>query len=315
MNRRIMFDYIEKNLNFLAYRIESRSKFNLQEFNIFSESFYRELLNILYDYSLKNLNQINQNFPGVDLIDENNKILIQISSTCNKQKIENSLSKKELINYKDYKFIFLSISKSGDNLKNKQINNPYNLIFEPNEDILDIQSILNIILYSDINKINKLYNLIKEESQKEINDIKLPSNLTKVINVLSNEISKANDKIEVEFVIEDKINYNKLYKVREIIENYANYSNILVNIYNEFDLEGKNVSFFVINKIKNEYNKLKLEENDNNKLFYNLIDKIIEIVIKSKNYKELTIEELEDSVKILVVDTFMRCKIFEKPRY
>lgn len=315
MNRSIMFDYIEKNLNFLAYRIESRSKFNLQEFNIFSESFYRELLNILYDYSLKNLNQINQNFPGVDLIDENNKILIQISSTCNKQKIENSLSKKELINYKDYKFIFLSISKSGDNLKNKQINNPYNLIFEPNEDILDIQSILNIILYSDINKINKLYNLIKEESQKEINDIKLPSNLTKVINVLSNEISKANDKIEVEFVIEDKINYNKLYKVREIIEDYANYSNILVNIYNEFDLEGKNVSFFVINKIKNEYNKLKLEENDNNKLFYNLIDKIIEIVIKSKNYKELTIEELEDSVKILVVDTFMRCKIFEKPRY
>ena len=306
MNRRIMFDYIEKNLNFLAYRIESRSKFNLQEFNIFSESFYRELLNILYDYSLKNLNQINQNFPGVDLIDENNKILIQISSTCNKQKIENSLSKKELIKYKDYKFIFLSISKSGDNLKNKQINNPYNLMFEPNEDILDIQSILNIILYSDINKINKLYNLIKEESQKEIDDNKLPSNLTKVINVLSNEISKANDKIEVEFVIEDKINYNKLYKVREVIEDYANYSNILVNIYNEFDLEGKNVSFFVINKIKNEYNKLKLEENDNNKLFYNLID---------KNYKELTIEELEDSVKILVVDTFMRCKIFEKPRY
>lgn len=315
MNRRIMFDYIEKNLNFLAYRIESRSKFNLQEFNIFSESFYRELLNILYDYSLKNLNQINQNFPGVDLIDENNKILIQISSTCNKQKIENSLSKKELIKYKDYKFIFLSISKSGDNLKNKQINNPYNLMFEPNEDILDIQSILNIILYSDINKINKLYNLIKEESQKEIDDNKLPSNLTKVINVLSNEISKANDKIEVEFVIEDKINYNKLYKVREVIEDYANYSNILVNIYNEFDLEGKNVSFFVINKIKNEYNKLKLEENDNNKLFYNLIDKIIEIVINSKNYKELTIEELEDSVKILVVDTFMRCKIFEKPRY
>lgn len=310
-----MFDYIEKNLNFLAYRIESRSKFNLQEFNIFSESFYRELLNILYDYSLKNLNQINQNFPGVDLIDENNKILIQISSTCNKQKIENSLSKKELIKYKDYKFIFLSISKSGDNLKNKQINNPYNLMFEPNEDILDIQSILNIILYSDINKINKLYNLIKEESQKEIDDNKLPSNLTKVINVLSNEISKANDKIEVEFVIEDKINYNKLYKVREVIEDYANYSNILVNIYNEFDLEGKNVSFFVINKIKNEYNKLKLEENDNNKLFYNLIDKIIEIVINSKNYKELTIEELEDSVKILVVDTFMRCKIFEKPRY
>ena len=285
-----MFDYIEKNLNFLAYRIESRSKFNLQEFNIFSESFYRELLNILYDYSLKNLNQINQNFPGVDLIDENNKILIQISSTCNKQKIENSLSKKELIKYKDYKFIFLSISKSGDNLKNKQINNPYNLMFEPNEDILDIQSILNIILYSDINKINKLYNLIKEESQKEIDDNKLPSNLTKVINVLSNEISKANDKIEVEFVIEDKINYNKLYKVREVIEDYANYSNILVNIYNEFDLEGKNVSFFVINKIKNEYNKLKLEENDNNKLFYNLIDKIIEIVINSKNCKELTIE-------------------------
>ncbi|MCD5414126.1 MAG: hypothetical protein LR001_03850 [Clostridiales bacterium] len=37
------------------------------------------------------------------------------------------------------------------------------------------------------------------------------------------------------------------------------------------------------------------------------------IVITSKNYVEITFEELEMYTGILVVDAFIRCKIFENP--
>ena len=40
---------------------------------------------------------------------------------------------------------------------------------------------------------------------------------------------------------------------------------------------------------------------------------IMKIIEESANYKKLPFEELEMCVDILVVDAFMRCKIFENP--
>lgn len=107
MNRSKYFDYIEDKINFLSYRIKNRGKINLLDLNIHSETFFAEMLNKVLDLKLKNMNAIKQNVEGIDLIDEENKVIAQVSSTYTKTKIENSLKKDIIKQYSDYRFIFV----------------------------------------------------------------------------------------------------------------------------------------------------------------------------------------------------------------
>lgn len=71
------------------------------------------------------MNRFNPNVEAIDLIDTENKILYQVSSTATKQKIENSLSKETCANYSGYSFKFVSISKDAVSLRDTTYKNPY----------------------------------------------------------------------------------------------------------------------------------------------------------------------------------------------
>ena len=316
MNRTRYYNYIEEKLNFLAYRIETRGKVNLLDLNIHSETFFAELFNILYDYNLVNLNCIKQNAEGIDLIDTKNKIVIQVSATCTKEKIENSLNKGIYLFYKDYNFKFISISKEVSNkLRITKFENPYNLIFNSQEDILDSTTLLRYILNLEIDKQKILFEFIKKELGEEISTVKVDSNLAEIINVLAKEdLDLKNTKINTTtFVIEDKINYNNLNGVRELINDYKIFNVKLDQKYAEFDREGINKSTSILQIIRRQYIKLRNEKKDSEEIFYGVVENIIKIIEESSNYRVLPFEELEMCVDILVVDAFMRCKIFENP--
>jgi len=103
MNRSKYFDDAEEKLSVLATRLEIRSGLNILNLHLHSETFYSNLLNLLFDWDLHNLNAIDKNAPGIDLIDTQNKIVAQVSSTATKQKIESALS-KDLSKYQGYSF-------------------------------------------------------------------------------------------------------------------------------------------------------------------------------------------------------------------
>ena len=109
MYRSLYFNYIEERINFLSYRIERRGKINLLDLNIYSETFFADMINMLLGYELENANVIKQNVEGIDLIDHVNKVVAQVSATNTKQKIENSLKKEIIKKYKGYRFIFIPI--------------------------------------------------------------------------------------------------------------------------------------------------------------------------------------------------------------
>ncbi|MCD7817883.1 MAG: SMEK domain-containing protein [Lachnospiraceae bacterium] len=152
MNRSWYYNYIEGKLNTLSVRISRRNKQNLTELNIHAESFFAELMNHLLGYHLQNLNRMKRNMSGIDLIDEDNKVIMQVSATCTRQKIEHSLARDILQDYSGYHFCFIAISGEADNLRTKSYQNPYNVTFTPKTDIYDIQSLLDIVLYMDIHK-------------------------------------------------------------------------------------------------------------------------------------------------------------------
>lgn len=316
MNRTRYYNYIEEKLNFLAYRIEKRGKINLLDLNIHSEAFFAELFNILYNYNLVNLNSIKQNVEGIDLVDTKNKVIIQVSATCTKEKIENSLNKVIYLFYQGYNFKFISISKEVSNkLRITEFENPYNLIFDSQKDILDSTTLLRYILNLEIDKQKILFEFIKKELGEEISTVKVDSNLAEIINVLAEEdLDLKNTKINTTaFVIEDKINYNDLNGVRELINDYKIFSVKLDQKYTEFDREGINRSTSILQIIRRQYIKLRNEKKDSEEVFYGVVENIMKIIEESSNYRVLPFEELEMCVDILVVDAFMRCKIFENP--
>lgn len=315
MNRTEYFNYIEEKLNILSYRIKNRGKINLLDLNIHSETFFAELMNYLLGYSLKNINPIKQNMEGIDLIDEKNRIIAQVSSTCTKQKIENSLNKAIFEKYACFKFIFIAVVGNADTLRTVTYKNPYKAMFSTADNIYDIKSLLNIALNLNIAKQRKLYEFIRDELGNNIDIVKMDSNLAVVINLLSQEnLSDIVESPEINsFEITRKIEFNDLMPVKETIDDYKIFYSKLDEKYKEFDKQGVNKSFSVLSVIRNIYNKLAGEISEPQELFYTIMDNVIELIKNSKNYIEIPYEELEICVSILVVDAFIRCKIFKNP--
>lgn len=315
MNRSNYFNYIHEKISILAYRIEKRGKINLLDLNIYSETFFAEMMNMLLNYQLKNLNIIKQNVEGIDLLDEKNKIIAQVSSTCTKQKIEVSLSKDIFKQYCGYRFKFVSISKNADNMRKATFRNPHKVLFDPSDDIIDFTSIHNIVLSMDIIQQKTFFEFIKSELGNEIDIIKVDSNLATIINILSAEnLSTVIESPEVNsFEINKKIEFNNLSSVQNAIDEYKVYYSKLDEKYTEFDKQGANKSLSVFRVIKSQYTRLSADGKESHELFFAIIDRVIDIIVKSKNYIEMPYEELEMCVYILVVDAFIRCKIFVNP--
>ena len=316
MNRTNYFNYIEEKLNTLAYRIEKRSKLNFLELNIHSENFFARLCNIIFDLELKNLNFSYQNIDGIDLIDHKNKVVVQVSSTCTKAKIESSLSKNVYTKYKDYSYKFMSISKNAStSLKNNTFQNPYSMKFDPKQDIWDIELLLKKILNQTVSKQRGLYDFIKVELGQDVDCVKIESNLAKVINILAEEtldVNAASPEIN-SFAIEDKISFNDLKDAKDIIDDYKIFYHRLDEIYSEFDKEGKNKSFSVLQEIRRQYTELNRLDKTPTDIFYEIINCVMKVIIESSNYIKMPKEELQMCVDILVVDAFIRCKIFKNP--
>ncbi|MCL7931535.1 ABC-three component system protein [Halomonas llamarensis] len=314
MNRTLYYNYIDEKLHALALRIDTNGKLNMLHLHMHSESFYLHFLNLLYGYMLENLNKSLQNVEAIDLIDYKNKIIIQVSATSTKSKVESALSKDIIEKFPSFKFMFLSISKAASSLRKTNFKNPHGISFSPASDILDLRSILDEILQKQVVAQKEVYELIKDELGNEIDVVKLDSNLAMIINILAKE--KWNDDCHEEpahkFEIDRKILHNQLEKAKCLIEEYSLYHVKVDSKFAEFDSMGSNKSRSVLAKIKREYIKAK-DFRSPDDVFFAVIDVLKDKIIESANYSQIPIDELELCIDILVVDAFIRCKIMESP--
>jgi len=314
MNRVNYFNYCEERLHVLAYRIEGRGKLNFLELNLHSENFYLHLFNAMFGWNLENLNAVKQNSEAIDLIDKIGRIIIQVSATSTKAKVDSAL-KKDLSSYAGYSFKFILIAKDATQLRDKTYANPHKLIFTPGDDIHDVPSILRVFNTLDIDKQRTVYELIKKELGEEVSPQKVESNLATVIHILSKEDLNRDDTSGFRadpFEIDRKIEENELKRAKAIIEDYKTHHSRVDRIYSEFNLQGVNKSVSVLDSIRRDYlvNQAQCSDDD---LFFKIIECVVDRVQKSSNYTPIPIDELELCVNILVVDAFIRCKIFKNP--
>jgi hypothetical protein len=79
-----------------------------------------------------------------------------------------------------------------------------------------------------------------------------------------------------------------------------------------FDKQGVNKSLSILNGIRRIYLGLS-DQCSPDERFFSIISQVAQKIRASANYKSIPEEELELCVEILVVDAFIRCKIFKNP--
>ena len=314
MNRLVYWNCCEEKLSFLAYRIEVRAKKNILDLNIHAEDFYERFLNLLFGYSLKNMNALVSNNPGLDLEDEHQKLVVQVSSTASKEKVESALS-KNLASYTGWRFNFVSISKDASRLRELIYKNPHSLAFTPSSDIHDVLSLLDKIKSLSSNEMRKIYYFLKDELDTSDQDEPSESNLAALINILAKEgvELKKSGSIKEVFSVENKITLNNLQEARVIIDQFKVLHPKISNIYSVFDSEGQNRSASVLVWMQHCYLRLSKKYSGDD-LFFEVIQESVSYIKGSANYQAIPAEELLTWVSALVVDAFIRCKIFKNPK-
>lgn len=310
------FDLCIRKLAVLAHEVELRSSVNILDLNIYCEDFFARLLNLLFGHSLTNMNAIQQNAEGIDLIDEANKVILQVSSTATQGKVQSAMSHSKMKSYTGYKFRFVSISKDASDLKKKSFQNPNGLIFSASDDIIDLKTISAVLLHESPRRQQQIYSFLSDELSQ--GDPLPPSetNIAALIDILGNEDLRYESQsgAPVPFGVEDKIEFNNLDVASEFIESYAMYQPRIDKLYASFDVLGKNRSTSVLGMFHATYLRLKRSGGNNDDLFFEIIESIMETVKCSSNYSPISAEELELCIQILAVDAFVRCRIFKNPK-
>jgi glutamine synthetase type III len=135
----------------------------------------------------------------------------------------------------------------------------------------------------------------------------------KIIDNSVNEYSNAPN-------IQDKISYNNVNVYKSIIEEYALYNSHLNKLYKEIEEQGSTKKEIILQNIRTLYLKEKarksIEEIRNNAdgIIENIKNKLWENIEHNENSFELSIEVIEISLLVILVDAFMRCKILEEPK-
>ena len=133
-------------LSYIRSQVELSAPNNFTDINIYAENFYRDFLNLIFGYSLANINILEPNAAAIDLGDLDEGISFQVTSTSDLKKVKNTISKfnaKDLHTKYD-KLIVINITKKKS-YKSQLLGDPKKLQINPKEHVWDVSDLLGEI--------------------------------------------------------------------------------------------------------------------------------------------------------------------------
>lgn len=120
-NRQQAFNNISRELAIGIQDIKQRQAIQDYSLNIHAENFFRDVFNWVYDCHFENANFQSANAACIDLLDTQQKLAYQITSTTSKEKIANTLQALAKPEYQGYEIrMFYLLAKPTLSVKNKQ---------------------------------------------------------------------------------------------------------------------------------------------------------------------------------------------------
>lgn len=311
MKSHILLREIISYLSYLESKVTLSNSINLTDVNIHAENFYCNLLNLVFNFKLKNVNQTQRNAAAIDLEDSNNKIAVQITSDHSLKKIKNTF--ESFINNKlhmNYNQLIVFTLKKKLKYKSKHLKKE-GFEFQFGKHVWDNVTIISKIQTFSHEKLSNIVKFLEEElgsktlpkCAKEINTF------MQLINILSNDNYTLTDNFYKEEPDPHK-KINDRFKTYSSFINsqytllYAQYGASLKKIYEEEGVERISLS------------KLRIHLMDfSNKL----IDKYKEDAKRALDemteyYQNLLSQHQVDhdlgAIRFFLIDQLIRCNVF-----
>jgi hypothetical protein len=268
--RQEAFNSISRVLAITRYDIEQRQLINEYGLNIHGENYFRDVFNFVYEKKYDNDNFNSQNNACIDLIDKNERLALQITTTRSKEKIENTFKALKIPKYKDYSIkIFYLLDKSKPNKETiEEFKKDFNI--DLNDCLFD---------YTDL--------------IKKIADLKTPELLELDNKYFKNNTEKYTDEIVLNLVF------------KHLIKNYSiknpNYDDDFGTIDTNEKIKLNNINSRIESEINKSLDYISLVNDEND-----LLSDLRKLVVDNL-YKEVLIELLlsKESKKALENKTLL----------
>ena len=150
-----------KYLSVLSYYIIYRNEASLFDVNVISEDFCAEFLNALEpDWGLHNCNAVKKNMESIDLIDERQEILVQVSSRRDKAKVQDFLNGAG--KYPCYTVYYFAIADEPPKWKTTDFIVPNNVHFAAPDNIFSLASISERLRSKSIDTNKRILDVCKK---------------------------------------------------------------------------------------------------------------------------------------------------------
>lgn len=161
-------------LSGVSNEVETRCKLGLTDLNRFLEDFFKDLLNILLDLSLRNLNEDRSNYPGMDLGDEKARIAIQVTSDRSSSKVNDTLRRISEMDGNLYERVIVLVIRSRQSSYTLDSELAAKLNFSE-DSIWDVTTLCRKALDLPLDRIQALYEHIKKEVVRVKIELEIPS--------------------------------------------------------------------------------------------------------------------------------------------
>jgi len=301
-------------LSILSKKIELSNSINLNDINIHSENFFRDFLNLLYGYNLKNINITDHNASAIDLADCSKKIAFQVTSTpdlCKTKTTVTAFIKKRL--YHNYDRLIMLILTNKINHKYSFIGEPGKYQLDIKKDIWDIKKITRDINGFSLDRIKEVRSFLSKEIRVNLSREKILEKEIQTFIALINYLSDENQPSAGNGFIEEPDPYGK------INNRFSEHSVFLKNEYQELYMEyGKvldevmRMSNIGSTRIRRLGLHLKLcSDNILSEHEGNAKDALNVLVKKyTKYFTNDNLEYDENAIKFFMVDQIIRCNVF-----
>lgn len=168
MNRELYMKSITEKLTLYKHETSELDKINLYDINITSESFYAGLLNLIMGWNLRNVNFSEKNTPGIDLVDDDNKITVQVTSNNTSAKIKHTID--EFIknkSYEKYSRLIVLISTEKKNYTTI-FDTQQTFEFDKENDIWDVSDLIQKINALSTDQQRKIYEYLQVEMGEKV---------------------------------------------------------------------------------------------------------------------------------------------------
>jgi hypothetical protein len=311
--RQFLLDNIITKLSFVKAKVEISNPLNLTDVNLISENFYRDLLNLIFGYSLQNINILEPNSAFIDLGDRGNKICFQVTSISTLEKTRKTVSgyiKKNL--HRDFdRLIILNIA-SKSNHRDPQIGNPGIFELDTKNDIWDISTILKAI--GDLPDIKRLESIsqfldenIKFENVQSV--AKEIVTFMSLIIYLSDESQPSAGAGFIEEPDPDKKIHNRFsthaaFLTKEYADLYTEFGLVLTDVLKQSDMGQVRVRRLALH-LKNESDTILTDQkNDPQKALEVLTDRYEKILKEKGSVFD------RSAIRFFLIDQLIKCNVF-----